>query len=695
MACKIYFLDLSATLNFYKSNHLTMLKNYSSNIYNVIKNPTAIKKLLIAIVLITYAGFNSLYAQVTITAPSLTVTACSFPTNSSALGDIVITESLASDILGSGTLILTAPTNFEFTNQGTASATGTEITGVSAALTNSTTITLTFTVGGTVELNAITISGIQVIGITAATAASDVTRTGGTSVINGDANGAVHATLTSLLNSVTGGTIAAAQTICSGGDPAAFTESAASTGSGALTYKWKESTDGYSVTLATAATYDIPAGLTDTTTYRRITTSTLGGSTCTANSNDIIVTVIPNPTLSSSLTPPSICSGSVFSYTPTSATPGATFAWTRTAQTGIINATSSGADDPNETLIDTTATPVSVTYSYTITANGCSSNQNVVVTVGTALATPTIAVYDTTVFCVGDSAILVSSSATGNLWTGGSTNDSLTVYASGPYTVTVTSAGCSSISDTTTITVNPYPAIPTITTSDTVVFCTGSSVILYSSSAVGNSWTGGSTADSIIVATSGPYTVTVTIAGCSSVSADTTVTVNPLPTVTLAPFTTTPCSDDAPFALTGGLPAGGTYSGIGVTSGTTFNPGSAGAVQGITYTYVDPNGCANSASSNMTVVFCTGIEEYTSEGVSVYPNPTTSGIFNIAIRNASSTEMMISIIDIQGKEVYKALEKNISADYNKQINIMHLSKGIYYIKLSMDADVKIQKLIVE
>ncbi|MES2141237.1 MAG: T9SS type A sorting domain-containing protein [Bacteroidota bacterium] len=348
------------------------------------------------------------------------------------------------------------------------------------------------------------------------------------------------------------------------------------------------------------------------------------------------------------------------------------------------------------TTNDSLYVPISGPYSVTVSIGNCTATSAITtVTENQYPAVPTITVYDTTVFCMGDSAILVSSSATGNLWTGGSTNDSLTVFATGPYTVAVTSAGCSSLSDTTKITVNPYPAIPTITTSDTVVFCIGGSVILYSSSAVGNTWTGGSTADSIIVATSGPYSVTVTVDGCSSVSTDTTVTVNPLPTVTLAPFTTTPCSNDAPFALTGGLPAGGTYSGIGVTAGTTFNPGSAGAVQGITYTYADANGCANSASNNMTVVFCTGIEEYTSAGVSVYPNPTTNGIFNIAIRNASATEMMISIIDIQGKEVYKALEKNIPADHNKEINIMHLAKGIYYIKLSTDADVKIQKLIVE
>ena len=82
---------------------------------------------------------------------------------------------------------------------------------------------------------------------------------------------------------VGGGTIASSQTICSGGDPAAFTESVAASGSGILTYQWKYSTDNYAATLATTSTYDVSSGLTATTTYRRITTSTLGGITCTVN----------------------------------------------------------------------------------------------------------------------------------------------------------------------------------------------------------------------------------------------------------------------------------------------------------------------------------------------------------------------------------------------------------------------------
>ncbi|MEW5846490.1 MAG: T9SS type A sorting domain-containing protein, partial [Bacteroidota bacterium] len=100
----------------------------------------------------------------------------------------------------------------------------------------------------------------------------------------------------------------------------------------------------------------------------------------------------------------------------------------------------------------------------------------------------------------------------------------------------------------------------------------------------------------------GTHTITYTYTdgnGCvSSVAKD--ITVNPLPTVTLADFTPV-CVDAAPFTLDGGSPAGGVYSGNGVT-GTTFDPAAAGVgTHTITYTYTDGNGCSNSDSKDVTV----------------------------------------------------------------------------------------------
>ena len=81
-----------------------------------------------------------------------------------------------------------------------------------------------------------------------------------------------------------------------------------------------------------------------------------------------------------------------------------------------------------------------------------------------------------------------------------------------------------------------------------------------------------------------------------------TVTVNPLPTVTLAPFNNTFCSQDQPSALTGGSPIGGIYSGPGVNAGM-IDPMIAGAgTHVITYSVTDTSGCVNSTSQNLTIL---------------------------------------------------------------------------------------------
>lgn len=96
------------------------------------------------------------------------------------------------------------------------------------------------------------------------------------------------------INEVTGGTIAASSDNCSGADPASFTESVASSGTsgGTLTYQWQSKTTGVygDISGETSTTYDPPAS-SETTTYRRITTNTLNGVSCTATSNELVVTI--------------------------------------------------------------------------------------------------------------------------------------------------------------------------------------------------------------------------------------------------------------------------------------------------------------------------------------------------------------------------------------------------------------------
>lgn len=89
------------------------------------------------------------------------------------------------------------------------------------------------------------------------------------------------------------------------------------------------------------------------------------------------------------------------------------------------------------------------------------------------------------------------------------------------------------------------------------------------------------------------------INGCSGTDTK-EITVNPLPVVTLNDYPDV-CIGTPAFLLTGGVPAGGVYTGTGVTGGY-FNPGTAGiGSHPISYTYTDPNGCTNSIQNTIGV----------------------------------------------------------------------------------------------
>lgn len=104
------------------------------------------------------------------------------------------------------------------------------------------------------------------------------------------------------------------------------------------------------------------------------------------------------------------------------------------------------------------------------------------------------------------------------------------------------------------------------------------------------------------IAGAGVHTITYTYTdanGCTS-GITSNIMVNPLPVVTLSNFADV-CIGTPAFILTGGTPAGGLYSGTGVTAGS-FNPASAGPGSHlITYSYADLNGCSSLATNTILV----------------------------------------------------------------------------------------------
>ena len=99
------------------------------------------------------------------------------------------------------------------------------------------------------------------------------------------------------------------------------------------------------------------------------------------------------------------------------------------------------------------------------------------------------------------------------------------------YTVTQTAAnGCTSAPAAISSNPNSIPTPPIITPRSATTFCQGGSVILTSSAKTRNLWSTGATTQSIVVNSSGTYTVAYTSNdGCTTISVPVTVTVNPIP----------------------------------------------------------------------------------------------------------------------------------------------------------------------
>ncbi len=303
---------------------------------------------------------------------------------------------------------------------------------------------------------------------------------------------------------------------------------------------------------------------------------------CQSVSLDTIIVVVNptpvQPTISAS-GPTTFCAGDMVTLTSSSATGNV---WNTGATTQSITVSIAGS------------------YSVYVTSGLCQSATSTVTTVivNPLPATPTISVSGPTTFCSGNNVVLTSSSATGNVWSTGATTQSITVATSGIFTVYVNNGTCTSATSVaTTVTVNPTPAIPTISASGPVTFCSGDMVILTSSSATGNVWNTGATTQSITVSTAGTYSVYVNSGLCQSASSlVTTVIINPLPatpTISVSGVTTF-CSGNN-VILTSSSATGNIWSTGATTQSITVTTSGAYSV------YVN-NGTCTSATSVATTV---------------------------------------------------------------------------------------------
>jgi hypothetical protein len=207
-----------------------------------------------------------------------------------------------------------------------------------------------------------------------------------------------------------------------------------------------------------------------------VVTPVLNG--CYGPADTFTYTVKPTPTLTSPTNGGFICDNTTFNYTATTAVSGATFEWFRDVMTGdVAAAVASGTTNViSETFDNTGDNPVAVAYTFTVTASGCESIENVTTTVN---PTPTLLPELIGTVCSGGTVTFTQASATLGLvhsWsrdtvTGiapgatsgtGYVNEMLTNLTPNPITVvyidTLNINGCIN-TESLSVVVNPMPVL--------------------------------------------------------------------------------------------------------------------------------------------------------------------------------------------------------------------------------------------
>lgn len=424
-------------------------------------------------------------------------------------------------------------------------------------------------------------------------------------------------------------------------------------------------------TFATAGTYNVTL----------TATNQWGSNTSVATT----ITVNPIPDASLSYAQTTYCPAD------TDPVPTATNAGTFTSTSGLIINSTTGAIDLSA------STPG--TYTVTNTYNGTCSNTGTTsitinppanstfaypsntICVGGANETPTVA--DAGTFSATPAGLVFVSTTTGEINVGSS--------APGTYAITYNatgSAACptSGSSSTVNLTITSSPdasfsysqaAYCASAIDPAPVFGAGASGGVFSSTTGLNINASTGVVD-LSTSTAGTYTVTNSIAAsgsCPATSSVSTITVNPLPLVTLPAFDDV-CVYHPAFALTSGTPAGGTYSGNGVTAGT-FNPSavSAGTTVVITYQYTDPaTTCSNSSLNSILVEACLGLDDKEVAAIAVYPNPTDG---KLTLTNISENASF-KVVSVSGQVV---LDGIVSATANT-IDLSSFENGIYVLQLT-------------
>jgi gliding motility-associated-like protein len=363
------------------------------------------------------------------------------------------------------------------------------------------------------------------------------------------------------------------------------------TGTGPFTFSWSPAAQ-----LVNPLTEDpSTVNLLSTTVFTLTAVSAL--TTC--HNSDAVQVNITGGALSASpaATPVTVCAGASVQLDAIASGGSGTYTYSWTSvPVGFTSSSASPTADPLQTT----------TYNIAVSDGFTTVNSQITVNVNTAPPAPLITAGGPLDFCFGGSVRLTSTAGSDYLWSDGETTRSIDVSTSGTYTVRISnSSGCfSSDSPPAVVTMNPLPPAPGIDADGPMTFCEGGRVTLTSSPAEGYLWSDSESSQSLIVSSTGTFTVRITDSnGCQSpASSAVMVEVIPLPLVAISGSSNTMCLTEK-MILTA-TPSGGTFvisDGPGALSENILSATGPGSIT-IEYIYTDK--CTAIGTISVNVIGC-------------------------------------------------------------------------------------------
>ena len=180
---------------------------------------------------------------------------------------------------------------------------------------------------------------------------------------------------------------------------------------------------------------------------------------------------------------------------------------------------------------------------------------------------------------------------------------------------------------------------------------------------------------------------------CESVSEDIQITIFPLPVVELGNDTSV-CHYHTIILDAGN--SGSDYLWSTGETTQTIEASSEGVIDVLTFSVevMEPTGCMGTDEIMISFEECAGISDtYQNGKLSISPNP-SNGIFNLNLQLEKSDKIDVLIINSMNLTVYST--RNIQGiEFNDQIDLSNLSKGVYYLHVSGQYTFLSRKIVIQ